>query len=448
MKNRQVTRSANLESLVNLLRTGSDIEASTVLARLRLGDRVEDILQPLQAESFDTTPEPTGKRYGGSSSESKASTDACVPGSEVTADHSQPSTKGQHSMQVQGPITETTFLSIVLDMNDLRLTTTTTRTSAVHTTTKINHLESPLFLLPEINSQGDVSVRDSLALAHKWNRETATTQNDVQACFANFFGNLPISSAILANHQPPMIQHQQLRSLSIPVWAMLCSNKNLDPGSILPAFTNIRSKITEMLRQGTSWEDAVGEQPNVSALLSEDEFRKASLLSQWASSMVHSVKNEGDLLYPSLRLRIVVLTYNSQQLDLHRLHVFFLVHHAMDDVPITQALRGLAGFCTAHVRTKTSCRDLITKLTDVVTGHIRSLCRTTTVLTSSCGRSSETSLYRRRLCRKGWNGCSTIRLTCAAIGLIPSKKPCARTPSQASMCSPTLQRYNTTVTYH
>lgn len=66
MKNRQVTRSANLENLVGLLRTGSDMDASTVLARLRLGDRVEDIVQPWQAESLDTTLETTGKRCGGS----------------------------------------------------------------------------------------------------------------------------------------------------------------------------------------------------------------------------------------------------------------------------------------------------------------------------------------------------------------------------------------------
>lgn len=62
MKNRQVTRTANLESLVDLLRTGCDVEASTVLARLRLGDRVEDIVQPLQANSMDSTPEPSGER--------------------------------------------------------------------------------------------------------------------------------------------------------------------------------------------------------------------------------------------------------------------------------------------------------------------------------------------------------------------------------------------------
>jgi len=307
MKHRQVTRSANFESLVDLLRTGSDVAASTVLARLRLGDRVEDIVQPLQTDSIDTSPEPTGERCGGPLSEFRSSADASNPNSEVTAVHEQLSTQGQHPMQVQRSVTETTFLSIVLDMNDLRLTTTT-QTSALHITTRINLLENSPSVQPEMSSQGDTLTDGSLVLAQKWDHESATTQDNIQACFANFFGNLPISSAILANHQPPIIQQQQLRSLSIPVWAMLCSNKNLDPGSILPAFTTIRSRINEMLQQGVSWEDAIGEQPNVSALLSEDGFRKASLLSQWASSMVHSVKNEGELLHPPLHLCTVVLT--------------------------------------------------------------------------------------------------------------------------------------------
>jgi hypothetical protein len=312
MKNRQVTRSANLESLVDLLRVGSDVEASIVLARLRLGDRVEDIVQPLQAGSIDTTPEPTSERCGGSHSDLRSSADAGDPSTGVTADREQLSTKGQHPMQVQRSITKTTFLSIVFDMNDLRVTTTTTRTSAIHTTTKIDLLESPLSIQPETSNQDNILTEGSLVLAQKWNYESAATQDDVRACFANFFGNLPISSAILANHQPPMIQHQQLRSLSIPVWAMLCSNKNLDPGSILPAFTNIRSKITEMLQQGALWEEVIGEKPNASALLSEDGFRKASLLSQWASSMVHSVKNEGHWPHPLLCIRTDVLTYKSQ----------------------------------------------------------------------------------------------------------------------------------------
>jgi uncharacterized protein (DUF433 family) len=36
-----------MERIINLLRSGSDIEASTVLARLRLGERMEEIAKHL-----------------------------------------------------------------------------------------------------------------------------------------------------------------------------------------------------------------------------------------------------------------------------------------------------------------------------------------------------------------------------------------------------------------
>lgn len=212
--------------------------------------------------------------------------------SEVIPNHELLSTDEQDLAQAERSNTIRTFLSIVFDMNDLRLTATS-QSTGVHATTDINLLESQSPHQPGVNSMNNTMAHNKFVFARKWYSEESATQDDPQACLANFFGNLPISSAILANHHPPAIQEQQLRFLSIPVWAMLCSNRSLDPGSILPAFTNIRGEIITMLQQGASWEEAIGDYPNVTALLSEDGFREASALSQWASSMVHSVKNEG-----------------------------------------------------------------------------------------------------------------------------------------------------------
>jgi hypothetical protein len=210
------------------------------------------------------------------------------------------STDEPNHAQVQPSNDKVMALPIVLDMNDLRLSTTM-RSTAVRTTTKTGSLGSPSFQLPESSSTHTIAENKFL-FAGSWNNEDRTIQDDSPVCLANLFGNLPISSAILANHQPHAVQNKQLRSLSIPVWAMLCSNNDLDPGSILPAFTNIRGEIITMLQQGAPWEEVIGEQPNVSALLREDGFRQASLLSRWAISMVYSVKNKGSSLR-SLPLR-------------------------------------------------------------------------------------------------------------------------------------------------
>lgn len=41
-----------LERVLSVLRSGSDIEASTLLARLRLGERVDDVARSLPSNSF------------------------------------------------------------------------------------------------------------------------------------------------------------------------------------------------------------------------------------------------------------------------------------------------------------------------------------------------------------------------------------------------------------
>jgi len=48
-------RVEELERIVNFLRSSSDLQASTVLARLRLGERVEEV-----AKSLPVAPSPLG----------------------------------------------------------------------------------------------------------------------------------------------------------------------------------------------------------------------------------------------------------------------------------------------------------------------------------------------------------------------------------------------------
>lgn len=44
-----------LERIVNFLRSGSDLQASTVLARLRLGERVEEVAKSVPAMASSST---------------------------------------------------------------------------------------------------------------------------------------------------------------------------------------------------------------------------------------------------------------------------------------------------------------------------------------------------------------------------------------------------------
>lgn len=116
---------------------------------------------------------------------------------------------------------------------------------------------------------------------------------DHQACLENFFCNLPVSSGILANHHSQSVQNQQLTHLSMPRWAMMCIKSGADPGPISAALEDIRDEILASLKEGLSWDVLVGPHPYVAALFDEDGFTRAPRLSQWAASMVHSVKQKG-----------------------------------------------------------------------------------------------------------------------------------------------------------
>ncbi|CAN9443880.1 unnamed protein product [Alternaria alternata] len=273
-KDRQITRTADLESLVNLLRSGCDVEASTVLARLRLGDRVDDIVQSSQADSITSTREPSGQS---TTQLEDASSSAVGP------------------KDAEGEVTEvmSPFLSLMFDFNkELRLIAAS-NSSGIYGTTNMTMSVSQSPSEPQEPAPGIPTSRPDSVITQAWTRQTTDSHADRQACFANFFCNLPTSSGILANHYPQDIQERQLSQLSIPKWALMCINNGADTGSISAALVHVRSEILSSLEKGTSWNTLVGLHPNVAALFDENSFKEAPFLSQWAASMVHSVRNKG-----------------------------------------------------------------------------------------------------------------------------------------------------------
>ncbi|CAN9426368.1 unnamed protein product, partial [Alternaria alternata] len=264
-KDRQITRTADLESLVNLLRSGCDVEASTVLARLRLGDRVDDIVQSSQADSITSTREPSGQS---TTQLEDASSSAVGP------------------KDAEGEVTEvmSPFLSLMFDFNkELRLIAAS-NSSGIYGTTNMTMSVSQSPSEPQEPAPGIPTSRPDSVITQAWTRQTTDSHADRQACFANFFCNLPTSSGILANHYPQDIQERQLSQLSIPKWALMCINNGADTGSISAALVHVRSEILSSLEKGTSWNTLVGLHPNVAALFDENSFKEAPFLSQWAAS--------------------------------------------------------------------------------------------------------------------------------------------------------------------
>lgn len=85
----------------------------------------------------------------------------------------------------------------------------------------------------------------------------------------------------------------------IPLWALMSINRKSRSDPMNSAFGSIYKAATNLIRKGIPANEVFGIHPDIAALLSEKGHKNASLLSQWAASMVHSTRNKGFYLASS-----------------------------------------------------------------------------------------------------------------------------------------------------
>lgn len=88
----------------------------------------------------------------------------------------------------------------------------------------------------------------------------------------------------------------------IPLWALMSITRKSRSDPMNSAFGSIYKAATNLIRKGTPANEVFGIRPDIAALLSEKGHKNASLLSQWAASMVHSIRNKGFSLASSFPL--------------------------------------------------------------------------------------------------------------------------------------------------
>lgn len=261
-KHEQASRVQHLEGMFTLLRDSSDVEAKAHLARLRLGDSVEDIVDDPQlkdsivgnsqseAEDSSTSspPNPTPK-HGSIAHDAHGNTQlnpllfdrACRANS---TGNSEPSAKAL------APASKGVFLSKLFEIKDLRRLSIPRHDGQelmrpiappITRTTQASIPISPASESDELQCSQRISnvvvpLRSKIDVA---TRQAMSPTISLHPNFGSHFGNLPLSSSIRTNHQPPDIQESQIHNLSIPVWAMKCVNTRLDPGSLHPAINGI-----------------------------------------------------------------------------------------------------------------------------------------------------------------------------------------------------------------
>jgi hypothetical protein len=102
-----------------------------------------------------------------------------------------------------------------------------------------------------------------------------------------YFGNMPFSSAIAANHHPDLTQETQRLNYHAPIWARRVLNATMTQSD---PFQDIMNDLQSDIASGIPVEDLCGPHPYVAALDDAATFHRAPKLSQIVARMVVSLK--------------------------------------------------------------------------------------------------------------------------------------------------------------
>ncbi|KAL6710145.1 hypothetical protein ACN47E_009936 [Coniothyrium glycines] len=327
-----------LERIIDFLRSRSDNEATTVLARLRLGDRVEDVaasLPPISSAAASFKPpnlysqdSAESSRSGGTS---HMSSGAFIEGeafpsfgrsstaSPIVFPDRRPSipsttsSKGKHPVLVDGA-EDSSFLTPLFDRQDFLLPGYGNDIDdepdveddgmidprLLGRVPSIDFAASPASSIGTSKSATPSPQKEDLLISayatqlRQRQQIVDTIRLHPNLNLRNLFGNLPFSSSIRANNHPTIVQDSQITNLSLPTWSMMTINTRLDPGSLGQAFSPILQEAAGLIQAGTPIELVIETHPNIAALFDPPEYERSGILSRWAAGMVHGVQRRGN----------------------------------------------------------------------------------------------------------------------------------------------------------
>ncbi|KAK7997230.1 Proteasome A-type and B-type [Apiospora arundinis] len=227
----QRRREEDYKRVFTVLQSGSDGDAAEILAHLRLGKDVSVIAKRLREESRDESPAST----------SSQDRDIRPP-----------------SRDPQKPKPSTWSIR-ALDQNFL----------------------VPLFdrrIWDVEEEEGDIDMIEY---------DTEIWQEPLMQL--RYFGNLPFTSGVKANHYPANVQAMQVSNICNNIWAAMPANCRSGGYSTKGALSGILDIARQLIAAGTPAREITGEHHNVLAIVSPTEFSRSSLLSQWAARFIFSV---------------------------------------------------------------------------------------------------------------------------------------------------------------
>ncbi|KAI8931522.1 hypothetical protein NX059_011181 [Plenodomus lindquistii] len=337
-------RVEELERIVNFLRSGSDLQASTVLARLRLGERVEEVARSLPVApptSGQSKPPSLLAQESTSTSGSGLSLDSLNSFNESSSTLSfrhdstasiasssghrpswptilnnpspafGPSSRGKQPEDNDGQ----PFLSILFDRDDVLLANSESEEES-DDDDDTYHKDDPRLAQAATDVEMGALPLRSPAESSRGPRPSPHRQTTIRSIYAThllsrqpivntirvhpnldirtLFGNMHFSSSVQGSTYPAEAQNLEISNLALPTWSMLPVNTRPDPGSLRYAIPSILEEATNMIVLGTPVDLIIEIHPNIAALFDEEEFKRSGILSQWAAGMVHSLLLKGN----------------------------------------------------------------------------------------------------------------------------------------------------------
>ncbi|KAH7381335.1 hypothetical protein DE146DRAFT_283260 [Phaeosphaeria sp. MPI-PUGE-AT-0046c] len=332
LKKESLSSTEEMERIIHALRTTSDDQATAILAKLRIGARLDQILKDIPPSVFSTAMSKRPSILAHDSLGTSGSSDSHLPGTsslhESDSRRTSSPTRGRPSFAflAQSSLTrsertavpsdgeKSPFLALLFDREDFLEAISEDEDENYNTVNEHGFID-PRLLGNSSSTTQNASSSAAIDGPSRPSRESSrantvrihgliplsnrqpivnTLRLHPNLSLVNLFGNMPFSSSVRANNYPRDIQDTQVNNLFVPTWAMMTVNTRPDPGSLKTAFYGLHQEVAIMMGNGVPIEAIIETHPNIAALFDEAEYNKSGVLSRWAAGIVHSIRHKGD----------------------------------------------------------------------------------------------------------------------------------------------------------
>ncbi|KAK4641185.1 hypothetical protein QC761_610110 [Podospora bellae-mahoneyi] len=270
----QVSR---LERVVDGLRLSTDQDAALLLARLRLGDTVDQLAHAVASASASLSAIPD------------IATLAVTPGSFIH--HDGVEIQHYHPNMLLST-TQEDFLTPTFDRSEFGHIPSNVLAEEIDPRAgSVVVLQTPPQPHAEIDGASEKTHTAGVKIVKIWPFAVGLQGGIALNAPRHIRDNLRIHPNILSDHDRLAAPGTIPRSLFVPRWSMMLAHSDFD-GTLRGFLFGFLAEAQARLQEASSSEDVLGTHAHVGALCDRDHFEKAPLLSQWAVRVVHSIMSE------------------------------------------------------------------------------------------------------------------------------------------------------------